>query len=160
MKNECCVNNINNCSYCNQKGFFCDTPLGGDYITCPCCGNFDFLSSYINNENSTKYDFLFEPEFDNDMRCTYTYCDDCNIIFQIGCEHCNRGCTDNVYNCHFIKKWKHKITNIEYDGMPKFDNVDDWFNNVNNVDVLQMYCPHKNNKCKKTCYEINDICNL
>lgn len=84
------------------------------------------------------------------MRYAYSYCNHCHIIFQLGCIHYNGGCTDNVYNCHFIKKWRHKVTKIEYEGMPKFDDEKDWFNNVNNVEVLKMYCPHKNNKCNKT----------
>ena len=26
------------------------------------------------------------------------------------------------------------------------------------VEVLQMFCPHNNNKCKNTCYKNNDKC--
>jgi hypothetical protein len=66
------------------------------------------------------------------------------------------GCTSNVYNGHFIQKWKDNTnTNDIHEGMPQFDNVDDWFNNVNNVNVLQMYCPHKNAKCTKSYYDVN-----
>lgn len=146
MKNVLCVDKVYNCNYCELNGFFCYTPFGGDYETCPCCGKFDFL----NSTNSTKYDFLFEDDFENDIRYIYKYCDYCNIIFQLGCVHYNGGCTDDVYNCHFIKKWKHKVSNIEYKGMPKFDDKDDWFNNVNDIEVLEMYCPHNNNQCIKS----------
>ena len=121
----------------------------------------DFLNNSVNYKICPeKYDFLFEDEFDNDMRNAYRYCNDCNIIFELGCMHNIGGCTDNVYNCHFIKKWKNKVTNIEYEGMPMFDDEDDWFNNVNNVEVLQMYCPHNNNKCKKSFHENNYTCNI
>ena len=93
------------------------------------------------------------------MRYVYSYCNHCNIIFELGCMHYVGGCTDNVFNCHFIKKWKHKVSNIEYEGMPKFDDKDDWFNNVNNIEVLEIYCPHNNNKCKKG-YNNDSICKI
>ena len=70
--------------------------------------------------------------------------------------HCVVGCTDNVYNCHFIKKWKDKITNVEYYGMSCFDDENDWFDNVNNVDVLEMYCPHNGYTCNMS----NETCKL
>lgn len=161
MKNVLCVDKIYYCCYCKLNGFFSYTPSGADFETCPCCGKNDFLNESVNyKKKPTKYDFLFEDEFENDMRYALGYCNFCKIIFKLGCIHNNGGCTDNVYNCHFIKKWKHKVTNIEYDGMPKFDDNDDWFNNVNNVEVLQMYCPHNNNKCKTSCYKVDDMCDL
>lgn len=171
MKNIICVKELTKCHCCNMKGFFCLTPSGGDFETCPCCGKDDFLNvahgyykpikthDFFTNEVKytyppTKYDFLQEDEYDNDMRNTFKFCDSCNIIFELGCMHSARGCTDNVYNCHFISKWKNKVTNEEYKGMPQFENSEDWFNNVNNVEVLEMYCPHNGNKCKNTTYEI------
>jgi hypothetical protein len=152
MKNITCVKGMKKCHYCELQGFFCYTPFGADYETCPCCGTHDFLNTSSNY--SEKYHFLFDSEFDDDLRNTYRYCDHCNIIFELGCVHSNRGCTDSVYNCHFIKKWKDKSTNIEYEGMPLFTDKHDWFENVNNVLVLQMYCPHHGNTCEKTSYPI------
>lgn len=161
MKNILCVNSTYYCSHCKLKGFFCYTPNGADFETCPCCGENDFLNNYVNYKNyPTRYDFLFEDEFIDDMRYKFKYCNHCNIIFQLGCVHLIGGCTESTYNCHFIKKWKDKISNIEYDGMPMFDDVDDWFNNANNVEVLEMYCPHKNNKCKEETRINLDMCNL
>ena len=61
---------------------------------------------------------------------------------------------------NFVKKWKDKNTNIEYEGMPQFDDNDDWFNNVNNIEVLQMCCPHNGNKCKKSGYPISENCDI
>lgn len=83
------------------------------------------------------------------MRREYKYCDSCKIIFKVGCYHCVLGCTDSIYNAHFIQQWKNKIDNEIFDGMPKFDDIDDWFNNVNYVEVLKLYCPHKSYKCQK-----------
>lgn len=145
MKNIVCVSKIQYCHYCRMKGFFCETPLGGDHNTCPCCGKYDFLST----TSDEKYDFLYDNEYMNDVRQEYSYCNDCNIIFEVGCIHYCGGCTDNTYNCHFIKKWRDKPTNIEYQGMPQFEDENDWFENANNVEILQMYCPHKNDKCVK-----------
>jgi len=160
MKNILSVNSVYQCIYCNLNGFFCYTPDGADFETCPCCGKDDFLNTITYKDYPTKYDFLFETEFEDDMRNKYRYCDSCHIIFQLGCMHYNGGCTSNVFNCHFIKKWKHKVNNIEYKGMPIFDNEDDWFNNVNNVEVLQMYCPHNKNKCKNSYHNNEDKCEL
>ncbi len=158
VKNTCYVNSTHKCNYCNLKGFFCSTPNGADFETCPCCGAYDFLNDCV---NSTKYDFLFEDEFENDMRNQYRYCKFCKIIFRLGCDHYNGGCTDNVYNAHFVKKWKHKVTGIEYEGMPLFDDENDWFNEVNNIKILKMYCPHNNNKCKtKGRGPVSYICDL
>lgn len=129
---------------CGLKGFFCRTPNAADYNTCPCCGKSDFLNALSDD----KYTFLFDKEYENDNRSMYSYCESCKIMFMLGCTHYASESTDDVYNCHFIKKWKHKITNIEYDGMPKFENTKDWFDNANNIDVLKMYCPHNGARCR------------
>jgi hypothetical protein len=161
MKNIKYVNETQNCYSCKLKGFFCYTPSGGDFNTCPCCGNFDFISICDNSKTITEYDFLYEDEYENDMRNIYKYCEKCKIIFELGCEHYRGGCTDNTYNCHFIEIWKDITTNVEYQGMPQFENVNDWFCNVNNVEVLKMYCPHKGNKCASGLgYNIPYTCNL
>ncbi len=158
MKSVQSVPKLQKCTFCELNGFFCRTPCGADYITCPCCGQYYFLNAYCNNKYSNhKYDFLFDEEYDDDMRNEYNYCNTCGIIFETGCFHLNGGCTSNVFNCHFIKKWKDKLSNIEYDGMPFFENEDDWNQNVNNVIVLQMYCPHKGHVCKNTPYPISDL---
>jgi hypothetical protein len=59
--------------------------------------------------------------------------------------HYNGVCTSNVFNCHFIKKWKDKVNNIVYDDL---------------IEVLRMYCPNNNNKCKKKLYNFYDTCKL
>lgn len=162
MKNILCVKELSKCDSCHMKGFFCFTPVGADFHTCPCCGKYDFLNdTTCFTRIPTKYDFLGDPQYDEDMRNTFRYCDNCKILFNLGCMHYAGGCTDNVYNCHFIQKWKNKSTNETHEGMPQFEDTEDWFNNVNNVDVLQMYCPHKSNICKSTRYTINnETCDL
>ena len=153
MKNSSSVGSVYVCNRCNLAGFFCYTPCGADFKTCPCCGEYDFLNATVNyTDEPTKYDFLFDDEngnYDYDMRNSYSFCKKCKIIFELGCTDCSQGCTDDTYNCHFIKRWKNKITNIEYQGMPKFDDEDEWFDHVNDVEVLEMYCPHNGNKCTK-----------
>ena len=146
-----------------QEGLFCTTPCGADYETCPYCGTDDHFNSYvnnsenddekyydkINNEKHTKYDFLYKDEYENDMRRTYNFCANCKILFQIGCMHAEFGCTDGVYNGHLIKRWKDKKTNIEYNGMPIFDSVDDWFNHVNDVEVIEKFCSSNGARCNR-----------
>ena len=78
MKNVTCINNLQSCNSCKLKGFFCYTPDGADFETCPGCGRDDFLNSSVNYKKiPTKYDFLFEDEFDDDMRNEYRYCEFC-----------------------------------------------------------------------------------
>ncbi len=165
MKNTTNVDKIYYCYNCNLKGFFCYTPEGADFETCPCCGSKDYLNYIVNIMNrgglSSRYDFLFDDDDNSDdMRIKYKYCDDCKIIFCLGCTHRLSGCTDSTFNCHFIKKWKNKNTGIIYDGMPRFDDTDDWFNNVNNVEILELYCPHNGVKCSNEGYNFTTNCNL
>ena len=160
MKNISNVMQLQQCSACKLKGFFCYTPCGADYITCPCCGEYD----YLNVTGDEKYDFLtaWSDEIDDmscdtegyfeDMRYKYRYCSSCKIMFETGCTHNRGGCTSDIYNAHFIKKWKNKLTNIEYDGMPQFEDTDDWFANAVNVEVIENYCPHRTARCVKTSY--------
>jgi hypothetical protein len=98
----------------------------------------------------------------NDNRLDYDYCARCRIIYEVGCMHNYVGCSDNLYNAHFIKRRKDKTTNIEYHGMPQFEDTNDWFNNATNVDILEMFCPHQNNKCINTGHEMDsdDDCEL
>ena len=44
--------------------------------------------------------------------------------------------------------------------MVQFENTDDWFNNANNVEVLQLYCPHNKNICKKNYHKLSDECKI
>lgn len=160
MKNITCVSHLQSCICCNAKGFFCYTPRGADFTSCPCCGEYDFLNKTLEvSSHESKYYFLLEDEYERDMRNEFRYCNKCNFIFKIGCTHSLIGCTDSVYNGHFIKKWKHKKAPfVEYNGMPQFENNDDWFNNVNDVEVLEMFCPHKNNHCLKSPHVNNGCC--
>ena len=70
MKNITCVNSLQSCFICKLNGFFCYTPDGADFETCPCCGNKDFL----NSTKIKKYDVLYEDKFDDDIRREYRYC--------------------------------------------------------------------------------------
>jgi hypothetical protein len=159
VKNITNVSGMQKCHYCDLKGFFVYTPSGADYITCPCCGDNDF----VNTTNDDKYDF---NEFKNgepiaaaaeDLRSNMNYCEKCGIMFGVGCVHAENGCTSNVYNSHLIQSWKNKLTEEVYEqGMPQFENVDDWFDNANNVEIIKMFCPHKADNCKKAYYKKED----
>ena len=120
------------CFMCKKSGFFVQTPDGADYTTCPLCTKRDYASTlpYTWNDDM-KY---------NDMRIMYSYCSSCKIMFDYGCIHAICGCTDDVYNAHFIKQWKDLQTGEIYTGMPQFDNNQDWYDNANNVQVLGLVC--------------------
>ena len=55
MKNKMCVNELQECNRCKLKGFFCYTPFGADFETCPCCGKNDFLNMIFYLRYSYKY---------------------------------------------------------------------------------------------------------
>lgn len=163
MKNVSCVNEVQKCYKCNLSGFFCYTPHGADYYTCPCCGEYDFVNGHSRHNSLVTKVEIDILEIDNDygdVRVDYFYCNKCHIMFKLGCTHNRIGCTDDIFNGHFIKKWKHKVTNIVHEGMPMFDDERDWYDNANNVEVLQMYCPHKNNKCNNNRIDFIEICSL
>ena len=46
MKNIITFNNNVECSSCNLNGFFCYTPNGADYTTCPLCNNAEYGHIY------------------------------------------------------------------------------------------------------------------
>ena len=53
MKNGTCVKECYYCWHCKTSGFFCYTPMGADFKTCPCCGENIiklFASRLLNNQ--------------------------------------------------------------------------------------------------------------
>jgi hypothetical protein len=149
MKNTTIVNEVQHCHRCKLNGFFVYTPQGADYSTCPCCGSGEFLNTHSNDEERIDTLFLDVNYSDEDMRHRFSYCEKCKILFTFGCVHNELGCTDSVYNAHFIQKWRDKTTMIVYDGMPQFESNDEWYDHVNDVEVLKMYCPHIGAHCYK-----------
>lgn len=143
---------------CNCSGFFTTTPDGGDYTECPCCGESEYLMDILNDKyitNTPLYNKLNDmydqiENHDTDMRTKYKYCDHCGILFISGCYHYVGGCTSNIYCAHFIKQWRDKLTGTVYTtGMPQFDNADDWFEHANDVEVIDMVCPHRGAICSR-----------
>lgn len=158
------------CYRCTAPGFFCLTPEGGNRVTCPCCGGTDFgnetvpptdpdggasaelMLLFLSRGNMDHYDSEGEDEWviEPDIRFDYYYCRTCRIIFDLGCNHAENGCTGNVRNAHFIAEWENIKTGVTYDGgMPQFDNARDWFENAPNVRIIRMRCSSK--KLAPTC---------
>jgi hypothetical protein len=121
------------CEHCKEKTLVCYTPNGADYNTCPLCD-----SSELN-----KYNYSLCDNIEDDDMLNYSYCEKCHIIYEIGCKHKVYGCTDDAYNAHLICEWKDKRTKQYYEGMPYFDNIDDWLQNVNYVQIIKWCCPNK-----------------
>lgn len=83
--------------------------------TCPCC--------------DTTADVSFED---------YEFCEYCGIIFNIGCVYKVRGCTSDIYNGHFIGKWKYK--GEIYVGMPQFAALDELQDEIKDIEILEWIC--------------------
>jgi hypothetical protein len=155
------------CYYCGIFDAFTHTPNGGDYIQCPLCENTEYkYKEYDHNDPSTFHDY------DHDDNRNFSYCDSCNIIYDMCCTHMISGCTDNTYNARIIYKYVHN--DIQYIGSPMFDSVNEWKNESNKIKILEWKClrntdichpykriwpydPNKNNDLKVHC-EL-DFCN-
>jgi hypothetical protein len=150
---------ITECDSCDLRGFFCYTPDGGDYNTCPICGGDD----YLNDADTTDW-----VETDDDNRRHFPFCANCKILFGLGCTHAENGCTSSCYNGHLVGKWLDKTTGEIFIGMPEFDSIEDWTARANDVQVLEWVCPnspeHKhciNGNYPKSDYpQYYDICEL
>ena len=162
MKNITSVASGVSCSLCKLNGYICFTPNGGDYTTCPLC-NYGEYGSSPTEENYDTGDFIDD---DNDLRnrLYYLYCDNCRVLFQTGCKHAENGCSASYFNGHMVGKWKYK--GVIYIGMPQFDDVHDWYNNVNDIEILEWVCPNKGVHCDRagypesSCPQYYDKCDL
>lgn len=139
MKNLVQLNTLSTCNGCNIPGFFCYTPGGADYYTCPLCESYDFLHS----TSIPKYCDFFDDALSSetpDNRVDLSYCSSCRIMFEVGCTHSIRGCTSDAYNGHLISKWQDATTREIYTGMPQFDSTDEWFVRATDVHIMDMVC--------------------
>lgn len=111
------------CTSCKRIGYYCWTPMGADFETCPLCGKYFSEEHNITNE-----------------KLDLNYCIDCHVMSEVGCMHAAGGCTDNDYIGHVVCKWRDKTTNITYDGMPYFESEKEWLNRIDDIEVLDMVC--------------------
>jgi hypothetical protein len=94
------------------------------------------------------------------------YCENCKIVFEIGCTHGCNGCTSDVYNGHIVGKWKYGKE--IYVGMPQFDCLNDYLDNISNIEILKWVCPNngKISSCSASHYpklkypKYYSLCNL
>jgi hypothetical protein len=139
----------NPCILCGTHGYFCESSMGRCGPSCPCCGYRHFLDW----ADSATYRARFDWDDASDVRNQYLYCKECGIVFALGCLHYEAKfihSEDRILNAHFITKWKHRDTQEVFRGMPYFENPDDWFEHVNQVEVLEMQCPQSNLICNRS----------
>ena len=125
------------------SGFYCHSVDGGDYVTCPCCdGIIDNVRVVERlNMGMTKKEIYKIVYHSNDNR-GIPYCDECKILSFIGCLFEENGCTSDVYNGHFIAEWTDTKTGEKHIGMPKFEDDRDWYDRVNDINIVKLYCPN------------------
>ncbi len=157
MKNLVKMNTTANCYACKISGFFMYTPDGADYYTCPCCTEDDFVNTTYNSRSTSDMIKYFENDTislisgDNDsIYEKYKFCSSCKIIYDTGCIHAENGCTSSCYNGHFIGKYKYR--DEIYIGMPQFETVDEWYNELKNIEILEWICPNNGIHCTKGAY--------
>jgi hypothetical protein len=149
MKNIIHLPKCASCVHCKVKGFFVD--LYEDGITCPCCS---FTIGMWKDYEQYKH---IIDNIKNDA----SYCDDCGIIFDT-CFHSAVWSDLCILNAHFVKKWKDLRSGITYEeGMPCFDSVEDYIENIDHIHIIEWFCPHNGNICSKS-QDIrkSDICKL
>jgi hypothetical protein len=125
---ECCAN-ISNISY---------TPRGADYHTCPICGDRTENMCEANNACTVCNDA--------------SYCNKCNIIFDVGCTHACNGCTEDCHNGHIVSSWKDIEKNIIYDGMPVFKSFDAFLTDHDKFQILSWLCINDGKHCSRGYY--------
>jgi hypothetical protein len=120
------------------------TPNGADWTTCPMCGEIDFRNyTFVYDKN------LYNKYYNDDDQLLY--CNHCNIVFDDwGCTHASNGCTDDVLNGHLICEWKYE--NETYIGMPQFENYEEYFNKIKNIEILKWGCPNNGIHCSRAFY--------
>jgi hypothetical protein len=153
MKNIISFNNRVKCSSCCVNGFFCYAPEGEMYKTCPLCQNDDYISE-LYEDNRTHYNQLFSEENNSDIYQKYDFCAKCKIIFVVGCKHASSNC----YNGHLISKWQYD--GEEYIGMPQFASIDEWYNELKNIKILEWICPNNGLLCCKESFTDPPLCSL
>lgn len=124
----------NMCQQCKKHIFALLTPSGGDYVTCPLCGNGCLCCGF-----STL-------DYDSDCEIDEHYCNGCNILFNIGCTHSVNGCTDGIYYGKLIKSYTYQ--NITYDGMPKFKSFTHMFKILPHIKKINWQCMCYISNCK------------
>lgn len=163
MKNLIEINNIVTCYSCNQNGFFCYTPDGADYNTCPLCTNYDYVNStYMfdkplhdkyfleHDDNDISGINAYFPVSDEQQNECFNYCGSCKIVFIVGCRHACNGCTSCCYNGHLIGKWSYK--GEQYIGMPQFDSIDELVNEGKHITIIEWFCPNNGLHCSGGSY--------
>jgi hypothetical protein len=151
MKNLVQLNTLAECGLCNTRMFVSFTPNGADYLSCPCCCGHDFYhwADSYDPDVFQKY-FNDAEENDDSLFAKYGFCENCRIVFDLGCVHSVNGCTEDCYNAHFISKNQYK--NEIYDGMPQFDSVDEWYHEFPNIVILKWICLNNGKICKNAVY--------
>ena len=149
MKNITSVASGVSCTLCGLNGYITQSPNGGDYITCPLCAYGQYGSS---PEDDKRYKMDNIDYMDDDDLRNQAYCDKCRIIFDMGCDHAENGCSAGYSNGHMIGKWKYKTKEEIYIGMPQFNDLADWYNHVNDIEILGWVCPNNGIHCPKAGY--------
>lgn len=146
MKNIVQFNNNVNCASCSLSGFFSTTPHGGDCNTCPLCNGYNWEYT-LNNDEYNKYLEKYEKNIENE---SLNFCNNCKILYDVGCIHAVNGCSSDIYNGHVVRKWKYN--EHDYIGMPCFDDLDEYLAKINDIKIVELICPNNGLHCSHGYY--------
>lgn len=137
--------NQHHCYSCKEKGLFCRTPNGGEYITCPFC---------------SKHLDVYECKYINigSKQNNLHICDSCDNMFDSHCEHAVNGCSEDVTYARFITKVY--IDGVCSEGTPKYKYIEkllyDGSKIVLAIDCWSSISPNGRTFCEKAYYKYND----
>lgn len=140
------------CICCDSHGFYIETPSGADFITCPLCNTFTEFT--INKEDFELLNNVINHTPDK----IYEYCDDCKILFGASHQHNESGCTDSIYHAIFISRYS--LDNIIYEGLPKFNSLQELNDLLESgkLKILDCSCTCNNDDyCEFSYYNIDKL---
>ncbi len=128
------------------------TPFGADGTTCPFCNGYTdrrLIRSFHVGKNGRDEDILEPCPGDGVYRanprprkCHASFCDECGVLYTMGCVHNERGCTDSDFHAKLLVGYTDPDTSQRIDRMPVFRNMDEVSSVCAKVElVLSCTCP-------------------
>jgi hypothetical protein len=117
----------------------------GRNICCPVC---DYAEYTINNklrkiscQSSTVSQAPPQapPQAPQHRNVHEHYCEPCGILYRVGCTYVSTPRGNEKYG-HIILKWKYLLNDEIYNGMPHFENSNEWAKEICNIEILDWAC--------------------
>jgi len=129
------IHSKSKCNLCDIP-FIIETPCGADYTSCPTCA-WDPGAGTPNARYHNHY--KDDPLYDNPLYEDCLFCFKCKIIFQMGCSHAVKGCTDDIHHTMFYVPKELEIINFSDIQIPVFTSYDDAYAFLKDPETIGKY---------------------